>query len=50
MERKPSMGIKVRGNSKVKAGTCHCFTCGTTCDLDKLVSKCFDKDDFEGIW
>ena len=46
MERKPSMGIKVRGNSKVKAGTCHCFTCGTTCDLDKLVSKCFDKDDF----
>lgn len=46
MERKPSMGIKIRGNSKVSEGTCHCFTCGTTCDLAELVSKCFDKDDF----
>ena len=38
-ERKPSCGIKKSD------GTVHCFTCGETCSLEQLISRCFGKND-----
>lgn len=42
MESKPSCGVSTktihRGGDKVQAGTVHCFTCGYTASLDKMIS------------
>ena len=39
-ERKPSCGIRK------KDGWLHCFTCGESCSIEQLISRCFGKDDF----
>jgi len=38
-ERKPSCGIRKED------GWTHCFTCGESCSLEQLISRCFGKDD-----
>lgn len=39
-ERKASCGIRKND------GFLHCFTCGETCSIEQLISRCFGKDDF----
>lgn len=39
-ERKPSCGIRKSD------GFLHCFSCGETCSLEQLISRCFNKNDF----
>ena len=38
-ERKPSCGIRKDD------GWVHCFTCGESCSLEQMISRCFGKDD-----
>lgn len=38
-ERRPSCGIRKAD------GWVHCFTCGESCSLEQLISRCFDKND-----
>ena len=38
-ERKPSCGIRKED------GWCHCFTCGESCSLEQMISRCFGVDD-----
>lgn len=49
LETKPSCGIstvEMRENNKVyPAGTVHCFTCGYTADLPKLISHVYGHND-----
>lgn len=49
-ESKPSCGITTndikQGDKLVKAGTVHCFTCGTTCSLEEMISMLYGKEDF----
>lgn len=40
-EKKPSCGIKLETDLKAKAGTVHCFTCGITTSIEKLISYVF---------
>lgn len=48
-ERKPSCGVSTtdtyRDNTKIPAGTVHCFSCGYTATLEEMISNCFGKDD-----
>jgi len=48
-ERHPSMGISKedvrRGKKIIPAGTCHCFTCGTTMELPEMISAVFGRND-----
>ena len=39
-EKKPSCGIRKND------GTLHCFTCGETCTLTELISRCFGVNDW----
>ena len=44
-EEHPSCNIfNNEKNSKIRWGTVHCFTCGYTASLPKLVADCFHKD------
>ena len=50
-ESKPSCGIttndiKYGDGRVVKAGSVHCFTCGTTCNLAEMISYLFGRNDF----
>lgn len=49
LESKPSCGISTktisRDGNKVMAGTVHCFTCGYTASLDKMISDLMFIDD-----
>ena len=50
-ERKPSATISLQDQKNfdgkiIKAGTFHCFACGTTCDITQMISHCFQKE----IW
>jgi len=38
-ERKPSCGLRKDD------GWLHCFTCGESCSLEQLISRCFGRDD-----
>ena len=38
-ETKPSCGIKLQSDDKSSMGTVHCFTCGVTTDIDKMVQQ-----------
>lgn len=44
-ERTPSCGILTQSNNKVPAGTVHCFSCGYTSSLEKMIGNCFGIDD-----
>lgn len=45
-EQHPSCNVYSRkDNPKIEYGKCHCFTCGWTASLPKLVSVCFGLDD-----
>jgi hypothetical protein len=45
-ESHPSCNVYTRkDNPNVEYGKCHCFTCGWTASLPKLVSVCFGVDD-----
>lgn len=44
-ERKPSCGISTVNHENTPAGTVHCFTCGYTASIEKMVSDCFGKQD-----
>src|SRR5690606_6262596 len=48
-ERKPSLGVSTedvyRDNTKIPAGTCHCFTCGYQAELAEFISHCFGYQD-----
>ena len=52
MERSPSCGIslidKRIGDKKIPAGTVHCFTCGYTGSIDRLISYCFGYENADG--
>lgn len=39
-EKKPSCGIRKED------GWVHCFTCGESCSLEQMISRCFGVDDF----
>ena len=39
-ERKPSCGIRKSD------GWVHCFTCGESCSLEQLISRCYGHDDW----
>lgn len=43
-EKTPSCGVSLI-DKDVPEGTAHCFTCGWSGSLEKLVSACFQKDD-----
>ena len=50
-ERKPSATISLQDQKNfdgkiIKAGTFHCFACGTTCDITQVISHCSQKEDF----
>ena len=49
-ESKPSCGITTddikQGDKIIPSGTVHCFTCGTTCSLEEMISRVFGKEDF----
>lgn len=34
-ERKPSCGLRKED------GWCHCFSCGESCSLEQMISRCF---------
>lgn len=44
-ESTPSCGIRTRGENSILAGTVHCFACGYTASLEKMISNCFGVDD-----
>lgn len=52
-ESKPSFGISKedvkRGNRVFEAGTCHCYTCGWTGGLAKLVGAVLGKNEYDGF-
>lgn len=41
MERKPSCGITTSKINDIESGTVHCFSCGYTASLEKMISDCF---------
>lgn len=49
-ERRPSCGISKIDKDTTPAGMVHCFTCGKTIFIDKLISNCigYDDDGLEG--
>lgn len=53
VEKNPSCGVLLEDKGKHRAGTVHCFTCGTTTDLEHLVSDVFginDNGDYGRKW
>ena len=40
-ERRPSCGVKLKGDDKVPAGYVHCFTCGYSAPFTQMISKVF---------
>lgn len=44
-EGKPSCGILTQANNKAPVGTVHCFSCGYTASLEKMIGNCFGIDD-----
>jgi len=44
-EKKPSCGITIKNKPNLPSGFVHCFTCGYTAPLEKMISDCFNKDD-----
>lgn len=45
LEKRASCGVSVKEKEGYEAGTVHCFTCGTTTSLERMVSHCFGYND-----
>ena len=44
-EKRPSFGILLERDGKKRAGLCHCFSCGWSGSIEKLVSELFGYND-----
>lgn len=50
LEKRASAGITTVDTDKVSAGTIHCFTCGYTASMPKLIEDCFDIHSANNEW
>lgn len=41
-ENRPSCGVTLYDTEKVSAGICHCFTCGYSANITKLIADCLN--------